>query len=773
MPVPAVPAEPRPDLPSSLTRLVGREREAAELRALLVDEDVRLLTLTGPGGVGKTRLAVAVATQVYPTFADGVRFVGLAAVSDPKLVTSSIAQALGVRQAGDQAPADQLAAFLRDRHLLLILDNLEQVVEAAPVVADLLTDAFKLTVLATSRVRLRLSGEREYAVAPLGLPTQGARFALDRVAESEAVRLFVERARAAKADFALTEENVEPVVGICRRLDGLPLAIELAAARVKILPPPALLARLERSLPLLTGGGRDLPARQQTMRDAIAWSYDLLTPQEQTLFRRLAVFAGGCTLEGAENVAGALGDLDIETFDGIASLVDKSLLRQEARFDVEPRIEMLETVREFALERLVASSEEAAVRRQLASFLVFLAEGEEAMAPGSEPHIAWMNRLERERENLRAALGWTGHADDSVMRLKLAGTVSAFWRFRGPMREGLDWTERALAAGQAAPAAVRAKALIGAGVLARMIGDPELAERRLEDALALADQAGDQGLSGRVMHFLGETAMCRNDFARAKPYLDEALLRCRDRDHVRACQCLLCLGILAYIRADHATAATYWDESIAIGRDMGSPWSIANGLSYKAELARVLGDMPESARLFGESLALYWHHGDQVGVGVSLAGLATVAGAEGEHAQAARLLGAAAGLLDSMGYLPTPGDPITEQAEASARAALGEAAFAAAVADGRKQPLGDMVREAGDVASLPSRRSAPSQPFGLSAREWEVLRLLVAGRSNAEIADRLFISRRTATTHVSHLYAKLGVASRAEAIAVAHQHGLA
>ncbi|MBA2753209.1 MAG: protein kinase, partial [Chloroflexia bacterium] len=478
-------------LPVPLTSFVGREREAAALSTLLRRSDVRLVTLTGPGGVGKTRLALAVATAVAGAFVDGVRFVPLAPVTDPTLVLPAMAHVLGIRDGGEGSLVDQLTSVLMVQPSLMVLDNFERVVEAAPVVSDLLSACPELVVLVTSRVRLRLSGEREYAVAPLALPRRPNRADLDVVATSDAIRLFGERAQAVKTDFVITEENVEAIAAICDRLDGLPLAIELAAARVKVLPPAALLGRLERRLPLLTGGGRDLPDRQQTMRGAIAWSFDLLPSEEQTLFRTLAVFVGGFTFEAAESIATGNNPM-IDVLDGVASLLDKSLLREEDDPDGKPRYWMLETVREFALERLAESGETETVRERHAGF--FLAAAERAVAgtsaggvePGTGPPAA-------ELGNVREALAWLLDQGEGDSAVRLAGALIPVWTALGHVVEGRQWLFKALIRGAGGDPVVRARAAVVANpaALFTFFGGTAEAVALGEEALTTFRNAGD------------------------------------------------------------------------------------------------------------------------------------------------------------------------------------------------------------------------------------------------------------------------------------------
>ncbi len=543
-------------LPSALpippTPLVGREHEEAAVSHLVQRQDVRLLTLTGPPGIGKTRLALQVAAGLNATFADGVVFVGLAAIQDPTLVLAALAQALGVHDMGDQPLHETLAVYLRDRRLLLVLDNFEQVVAAAPLLADLLASCPKLAILVTSRTVLRLRGEQEFTVPPLALPDPSHLLPPEELMQYAAVALFMQRARAVKPPFALTPTLAATVAAICQRLDGLPLAIELAAAKVRVLPPPHLLARLERRLPMLTSGARDLPERQQTMRATLAWSEDLLSVEEQWLFRRLAVFVGGFTLEAAEAVCAAPAGaepLGRGVLEGLERLVDQSLVQQqmvgqdgadEEEGGGEAYFRLLYVIREYALERLEASAggaggqvgqEAEALRRAHAVYYLGLVE-ERALATVQPEGAAWMERLEREHDNFRAALAWAREQGEAELGLRLAGSLGPFWDVRGYRTEGRGWVEGLLAlapravgdraragddGGEGAPgvadvsAVARAKALVAASNFAWRQGDDERAQAAAAEGLALARDQQAGWAAGVALNMLGVIAWDRGD----------------------------------------------------------------------------------------------------------------------------------------------------------------------------------------------------------------------------------------------------------------------
>ena len=505
------------NLPAQPNAFIGREPRIADALALLRRADVRLLTLTGPGGTGKTRLALQIAADLLDDYPDGCWFVDLAPLTDPTLVIPTIAQVLGVKDQGARPLLDSLRDFLRAKHLLLVLDNFEQVVDAAPDVAALLVTSPQLAVLVTSRIALRLRGEHEYAVPPLALPDPHHLPPLDRLSQYEAVRLFIDRAVAVQADFAVTNATAPAVAEICVRLDGLPLAIELAAARTRLLPPEALLARLDQRLKLLTGGPRDLPARQQTLRAAIGWSYALLDLAAQQLFRRLAVFQGGCTLEAVSEVCNFDGQLPVDVLDGVETLLSSSLLQQRSGADGGARYGMLETIHEFARERLQETAEVNALRRAHARYFVHLAEG---AAPRLTSHgqRAWLDQLAGEQDNVRAALGWaaaqaaahpsaTESAEGVELGLRLAGAYAGFWEQRGPFAEGRSHLEVALAQAERAGGArlseldrFRIRARTSAGALAKSQSDYDAAVAHLDTALALAQEVGDR--RGRALALL-------------------------------------------------------------------------------------------------------------------------------------------------------------------------------------------------------------------------------------------------------------------------------
>src|SRR5215212_8057889 len=512
------------NLPLQTTPLIGREREVKAVCGLLRSPEPRLLTLLGPGGTGKTRVGLQVAAELVDDFEDGVFFVPIAAITDPTLVAPTIARVLGLSEGGAQPPEDLLEGFLRDRQTLLLLDNLEQVLEAAPVVDRLLSTAASLKILATSRTPLGLYGEYEFPIPPLSLPDPESLPPLENLTEYEAVRLFVERARAVRPDFSLAEDNAPAVVEICERLDGLPLAIELAAARIKLLPPQVLLDRLGNRLKLLTGGARNLPERQRTLRNAIEWSYGLLDEGEKMLFGRLAVFSGGATLEAIEAVCDAERDLPTDVFEGASSLLDKSLLRQEEEAADEPRLVMLETIHEFADVKLEGSGEAEAVRRAHAEYFLALAEEAEPMLWGAED-AAWLERLEQEHDNMRAALSWAIEHEEATLALRVGAALRWFWYMEGYYGEGRRWLEAALGKDWGAAAAeARARALEGVGWLAEGQGDFDRGQAAAEEGLKVSAEAGlGDVVVADLLDVLGDAARHRGDYERAAELLEKSL----------------------------------------------------------------------------------------------------------------------------------------------------------------------------------------------------------------------------------------------------------
>ena len=633
------------NVPHPATPLIGREREIATARAtfgldLLESglrrerQTARLLTLTGPGGAGKTRLSLHLAAELGAEFADGAAFVPLADVTNPDLVPAAIASTLDIADTGGESPREAIFNHLRDRHLLLVLDNLEQVMGAATLVSDLLAACPRLTILATSRERLDLRAERELPLPPLALPsfpprtTAAGRLeledeapdAIDDIRRSEAVRLFVNRAQSVKPGFDITAENAAAVVDICRRLDGLPLAIELAAARLRLLSPQALRDRLDRRLDALGHGPRDLPARQQTMRDTIAWSYDLLDRAEQQLFGRLSVFAGGATLEAAEAIAiDRPGDGAPAVLEILESLVDKNLVQL---IGDEPRMRMLQTIRDFGQERLAESGEHLIIERRHADYFLALGEeSEQLLACGEQTR--WLDRLDQEQPNLRAAIDWFRNQGQTEEALRLAGALWRFWWLRGDLGEGRQRLASLLAESAQVAPAVRAKALNGAGVLAESQGDWEAATHLHQESLGIFRRIDDQRGVAWSLNNLGVVAIDQGEYSRAQTLLEENLeVAERANDRAGIATALTDLGLIAHHQEDYEQATTLWTRSLALFRALGDQSHMARALNNLGTIAMQLGEYERAHGLLTESLEFHRSVGDRQGIASTLNNLA-------------------------------------------------------------------------------------------------------------------------------------------------------
>jgi len=641
-------------LPAPGSALIGREKELTRAKQLLRRPEVRLITITGPAGIGKSHFATDLARKVRDDFSSGAYFVPLAAVSDASLLPAFIAQALGVRVSGGQTPVESLKEYLRKSFgapVLLLIDNFEHLVAAAPLLSELLTLASGLKILVTSRAALRIHDENEFPLPPLALPDPKTPLPVHALSRCPAIALFVQRAAAVKPDFALTNENAPAVAEICIRLDGLPLAIQLAAARIKLLPPSAMRSRLASRLHLLTTGAKDLPARQQTLRQAIDWSYDLLSEPEQKLFRRLSVFAGGFTLEAAESVCDTKKDLGLDLLDGMASMVDKSLVRQMEQADAEPRFAMLETLREYGLEKLAASGEEPPTRRAHAAYCLVLAEEGAGENPEGELR-EWMNRFETEHDNFRAALDWLVATHNADWGLRLGIALFRFWEMREYFTEGRERLGKLLRLdGAAVPSNARMRILFAAGVLAAEQSDYAAADELLKASLQIARSSEDKRSIAVALNALAVITRDKGDLTASATLFEEGLALWKDLgDRLAVARGLSNLATVVKSQGNHTQARALYEECHTIFRDLGDWTGVAWALNHQGDVLRDQGDLTAARSLYEQSLAAFRELNDRWGIAGSLADLGNLTREQGDCAAAGVLYRESLALFQGLGH---------------------------------------------------------------------------------------------------------------------------
>jgi predicted ATPase/DNA-binding CsgD family transcriptional regulator len=813
---------PPHNLPAPRSSFVGREQEIEEIRRAL--SATRLLTLTGVGGSGKTRLALEVARDLVEVYPDGVWLVELAPLSEEVLVPKAVAEALAVPERPAEPLADTLAEVLRNRELLLILDNCEHLLEASARLVDKLLDSCPhLSILSTSREALGVEGEVRWVVPPLSVPEPQGTPSSEELEAYESVRLFGERARGRDPSFAPSAHNARAVAEICLKLEGIPLAIELAAARVGTLSVEQISQRLTDSFKLLRGGSKTQMAKQRTLRGALDWSHELLSEDEKKLFGRLSVFAGGWTLEAAEAVGVGEG-VEEDILDALSGLVNKSLVAVRERQESRVRYRMLEPIRQYAREKLEEGGEGEEVRRRHADFYLALAEEAEPRLRGPED-TEWLERLEVDHDNLRAALSWALEGGEAKLGLRLAGALWLFWEGHGHYGEGHRWLEQVLARGSQA-AAARAKALEGEGWLVYRSGGMDEGVIAAQEGLELSDEAGLGGAArAKFLNILGWVTVMQSDYEKAKELFEESLKLSRNaNDEFGIADGLLGLGNSLDSLGDRGRAKELFEEGIVLCRKLGYVPTLARHLfslgisllfegdyergaalneeaatllrehGYKGGLEYVLDNLGWAALLQGdheraktsyeENLALCKELGDKTGVADSLEGLACVAGTDGEAERAAKLFGVADVLRETVGYKHSPEeDAWREPYRATARLLLGEDSWEEALAQGHAMGLEEAIEYAlpaekpsattSSTTAQPSTSSLPENPAGLTSREVEVLGLVALGMTNAQTAKELFVSPRTVETHLTSIYHKLGVSSRAAATRFALEHGLA